>query len=140
LPATNTTFSVTVSSGDLASKRTYLENPEAAFSWADVGLLPLEIQALTKKTSQQSALAWALFQSDGIVPNAQVENALSQLRVADNQRAIIEKLDEDTSRALANYLRYPGRGLFFDPSRNHDAWLLPIPISARNLECVFWRS
>lgn len=116
--------------------RTYLENPEVAFSWADVGLLPLEIQALTKKTSQQSALAWALFQSDGIVANAQVENALSQLSVADNQRAIIEKLDEDTSRALANYLRYPGRGLFFDPSRNHDAWLQPIPISARNLESV----
>lgn len=116
--------------------RAYLENPSTAFAWADMGLVPPEIQALAGKTSQTSALAWALFQSDGIVPTAQVENALSRLAVQENRTATIDDLDDDTGRALAIYLRRPGHGLFFDPSQNHDAWLQPVPFSARSIGSV----
>lgn len=116
--------------------RAYLDNPSSAFAWADLGLVPPVIQALAAKTSQTSALAWALFQSDGIVPATQVENTLSQLGVPENRTAIIENLDEDTGRALATYLRRPGLGLFFDPSQNHDAWLQPVPLSTRSIGSI----
>lgn len=32
-------------------------------------------------------------------------------------------------RATASYLRQPGYGLFFEATRNHDAWLQPTPLS-----------
>lgn len=38
---------------------------------------------------------------------------------------MVGALDADTGRALAGYLRNPGYGLFFDPTRNHDAWVQP---------------
>jgi predicted restriction endonuclease len=41
---------------------------------------------------------------------------------------VIDALDMETGRALTNYLRRPGHGLFFDPSQNHDAWLQPTPL------------
>jgi hypothetical protein len=41
---------------------------------------------------------------------------------------VIDALDADTGRALASYLRQPAYGLFFDPARNHDAWLQSAPL------------
>ena len=62
-------------------------------------------------------------------PGAKVEAALSELIASANPTSMIDALDADTGRALASYLRQPGYGLFFDPTRNHDGWLQPAPLS-----------
>jgi hypothetical protein len=41
--------------------RVYLADAETEFDWANVNLLPSEIQALVEKTSRRSGLAWAEF-------------------------------------------------------------------------------
>jgi hypothetical protein len=111
--------------------RAYLENPNHEFSWADLGLVPADIQALVAKTSQQSALAWSTFQSGGVSPGAEIKDILSQLTEAKNPASVIDALDADIGRALARYLLQPGYGLFFDPTRNHDAWLQTAPLSEK---------
>jgi len=111
--------------------RAYLKNPGLSFAWADLGLVPQEIQILAAKTSQQSALAWSLFQSGGTAPSTKIEDALSRLGVSENRTSSIDTLDIDMGRALINYLRRPGHGLFFDPTQNHDAWLQPVPLSTQ---------
>ena len=109
--------------------RAYLKDPSEAYGWADLALIPKEIQTLAAKTSQQSALAWSLFSSGGTVPGAKVEDALSQLVASKDRPALIDALDIDTGHALTSYLRAPGHGLFFDPTQNHDAWLQPESLS-----------
>lgn len=111
--------------------RVYLKNPSAKYAWADLGLAPLEIQALAGKTSESSALAWSFFQSGGTVSSQKVDDALSQLSAASNPVSAIGALDASTGRALASYLRHPGYGLFFDSTRNHDAWSQPAPLSGQ---------
>ena len=111
--------------------RTYLKNPSEGYAWADLGLVPQEVQTLAAKTSQQSALAWSLFQSGGTAPSSMIENALSQLVASKDRTAVINVLDMDTGRALTSYLRHPGHGLFFDPFQNHDAWVQPVPLSTQ---------
>lgn len=108
--------------------RAYLKNPRGGLAWADIGLVPQEIQVLAEKTSQQSALAWSIFNSGGTAPGAKVEDALSQLIASANPASVVGALDADTGHALASYLRSPGYGLFFDPTRNHGAWLQPAPL------------
>lgn len=108
--------------------RVYLANPSRDFAWADVQLMPDEIQTLIAKTSQQSALAWSAFYSGGIVPSKEVSIALAQLIGSENPAAIIRSMEPDTGIALASYLEEPAFGLFFDPSRNHDAWVQPVPL------------
>jgi HNH endonuclease len=109
--------------------RAYLRDPSEGYGWADLGLVPQEIQILAAKTSQQSALAWSLFQSGGTAPSAKIEDALSRLVASKNRTSVIDALEIDTGRALTSYLRLPGHGLFFDPTRNHDAWVQPAPLS-----------
>lgn len=108
--------------------RVYLANPGEDFAWANLRLIPEEIQALASKTSRQSALAWSTFQSGGVLPGAIVEDALSRLIASANPTSVIDAFDADTGRALASYLRQPGYGLFFEATRNHDAWLQPAPL------------
>lgn len=57
-----------------------------------------------------------------------VQNALSQLSASANPESVIAALDADTGHALADYLQCPGYGIFFDPTRNHDAWLQASPL------------
>jgi hypothetical protein len=111
--------------------RAYLKNPSGAYAWADLGLVPQEIQILAAKTSQQSALAWSLFRSGGTAPSAKIEDVLSRLVASENRTSVIDALEMDTGRALISYLRLPGHGLFFDPTRNHDAWVQPAPLSTQ---------
>jgi len=111
--------------------RTYLKNPIKDYAWADALQVPQKIQDLIAKTSQRSALAWSTIQSGGTPPSIAVNSALSRLNTDENMTSVIDMLDADTGYALASYLRNPGYGLFFDPSRNHDAWLQPEPLSER---------
>ncbi len=108
--------------------RAYLKSPRDDFAWADLELVPHDIRVLAEQTSQQSALAWSIFNSGGTAPGAKVEDALAQLTASANQASMVGVLDADTAYALATYLRCPGYGLFFDPSRNHGAWLQPAPL------------
>jgi hypothetical protein len=111
--------------------RAYLANRSKDYAWADLRLVPQNIQALVAKTSQQSALAWSFFQSGGTPPVAKIKNAVSQLIASKNPAPVIDALDADAGRSLATYLRNPAYGLFFDPTRNHDAWLQPVSLSKR---------
>ena len=111
--------------------RAYLKNPSESYAWADLGLVPQEVQTLAAKTSRQSALAWSLFQSGGTAPSSKVESALSQLVASEDRTAVIDALDIETGRALTNYLRRPGHGLFFDPTQNHKAWIQPTPLPSQ---------
>jgi len=111
--------------------RTYLKNPSAAFAWANVTLLPAEIQALVAKTSQNSALAWSIFSSGGSLPTPKIEKALSQLASSKDLAKRISAFDNETGRALADYLKHPGSGVFFDPARNHNAWVRPAALPAQ---------
>jgi hypothetical protein len=102
--------------------RAYLKDPTGAYAWADLSQVPTEVQALAKKTSQTSALAWSLFQSGGSAATKNVEIALSQIATSGGGVAAVDQLGEEAGRSLVSYLRNPGHGLFFDPARNHDAW------------------
>ncbi|MET3384181.1 HNH endonuclease [Variovorax paradoxus] len=109
--------------------RAYLKNPNESYGWADLRLAPQEIQDLAATTSQKSALAWSLLHSAGIAPSAQVNDAISRLAESEDRASVIDALEIDAGRALISYLRAPGHGLFFDPARNHDAWVQPAPLA-----------
>lgn len=109
--------------------RAYLKNPNESFGWADLKLVPQEIQDLAATTSQQSALAWSLLHSAGIAPSAQINDAISRLAQSEDHKSVVNALELDAGRALISYLRAPGHGLFFDPTRNHDAWVQPAPLA-----------
>jgi HNH endonuclease len=111
--------------------RAYLKNPSEEYAWADLELVPQDIRDLAAKTSQRSALAWSIFHSGGTAPSSKVEHAISQLIGSEDRTTLIDALEIDMGRALASYLRRPGHGLFFDPTRNHDAWLQPAPLSTQ---------
>lgn len=103
--------------------RAYLKAPSKKFAWADIKNVPASIQRVADKTSQRPACACSTFQSSGIAPTSEVSAALSQLTASKNTSAVTESLDSETASALVAYLNSPGAGLFFDPARNHDAWL-----------------
>lgn len=48
--------------------RAYLGNPDEDYAWASLTLLPEQVQAIAAKTSQNSALAWSIFQDDEVCP------------------------------------------------------------------------
>jgi hypothetical protein len=108
--------------------RAYLGSPDRNYAWADLLLVPPSIRALATKTSSKSALAWSRFQSGGVLPGQKVSALLSQLVEAIDPNSIWAQLDRDTSHAFVRYLQQPGYGLFFDPARNHDAWLQTTPL------------
>ncbi|MBK7394201.1 MAG: HNH endonuclease [Chloracidobacterium sp.] len=112
--------------------RAYLENPTDEFRWADMGLVPEAIRILSAKTSQTSALKWSTFQSGGIALGTTVEDALLRLIESTDPKTVINGFDPETGRRLATYWRQPGYGLFFDPTRNHDAWFQSVPVSERS--------
>lgn len=111
--------------------RVYLEGPSASYAWADLNIVPTLIQELAARTSQSSALAWETFASGGIVPSAAIRQALSRLESSDTTVAGLDNLEADIGRGLAAYLHRPGYGLFFDPSKNHNAWIQPAPLSEK---------
>lgn len=113
--------------------RAYLSNPISSFGWADISLVPRSIQALAAKTSQKSALAWSTFQSGGIALGKILESTLLSLLKSSNPKSVIEGLDPDIGRGLASYWRQPGYGLFFDSTRNHDAWFQSVPIAGNSV-------
>lgn len=109
--------------------RAYLKGPAASFAWADISLTPTEIQSLASRTSRSSALAWANLPSGGIAPSELVIETLDRVIAAGDAMSTIDQLDPPAARALADYLRHPGYGLFFDPTKNHDAWSKPAAVS-----------
>lgn len=111
--------------------RAYLGHPSASYEWADINLVPLQVRDLAFKTSQTRALQWALFNSGGVIPDAAAKSALDIVNSSHDPLSAAMTLDEERGRPLLEYLSSPGYGLFFDPSRNHDALTAPIPVSER---------
>lgn len=114
---------------DTLHLRVYLKNPSRAYAWADIGLVPRDIQVLTAETSQHSALAWSIFNSGGKTPNNFVKTALTQLDSGASPISVVSALDSETKEDLGKYLRSPGYGVHFDSALNHGAWLQPAPLS-----------
>ncbi len=69
-------------------------------------------------------------------PSTKINNALSQLMSSESPASVIDAIDADTGRALATYLHLPANGLFFDPTRNHDAWLQPQTLSEQAVASI----
>jgi hypothetical protein len=111
--------------------RAYLGDPGASYDWANINLVPTQIRDLAFRTTQSRALQWALFQSGGVVPAAHAESALGAVDASQDPVAAAAVLDEDHGKSLLAYLSSPGYGLFFDSSRNHDAWSVPTRLSER---------
>ncbi|WP_291016676.1 HNH endonuclease [Hydrogenophaga sp.] len=109
--------------------RAYLKDPHEHFAWADLNLAPPEVRVLATKTSTRSALAWTLLHSAGTAPSAIVKNALARITESADQTVAITELTPDEGGALIEYLRAPGHGLFFDPAKNHDAWVQTAPLA-----------
>lgn len=116
--------------------RSYLKDPSEKFAWADLNLVPKEVQALASKAVQSSALNWSLFKGGGVFPSSAVEEAVSRLSASKDRTSVFKSLDFETGRALIDYLRRPGHGLFFDPTKNHDAWSRPAPLPMALAESV----
>jgi hypothetical protein len=116
--------------------RAYLKDPSESYGWADLKLAPQEIQDVAATTSQKSALAWSLLHSAGIAPSPQIIDTISRLAESENRTSVIDALEMDAGRALIGYFRAPGHGLFFDPMRNHDAWVQPAPLSKDIAESI----
>lgn len=110
--------------------RAYLKDPNSAYNWASIQLAPQQIQALAEKTSPGKALAWSTIDSGGSLPSTDVLDALQQLATHSSSASVLDGIDADTGQALSVYLQSPAYGLFFDPTRNHDAWVQPIPLPA----------
>lgn len=110
--------------------RAYLRNPSSSFANADLRLTPPLIQSLATRTSQRDALAWSSFQGGGTPVEEAFADSLARLSTTEDPQAVIASLDAEAGRALATYLRHPGHGLFFDPSKNHDAWSQPADLPA----------
>lgn len=108
--------------------RAYLDGANPSFSWADLSLTPSPVQDLANQTSANSALAWALFQSGGEAPVAEVESVLAAFQDPEASTDLLSGLDRGVGLAIANYLRRPGYGLFFDSTKNHDAWSQAAPL------------
>jgi len=111
--------------------RAYLRGPSSAYAWADLKMVPLLVQELAAKTSEKSTSAWETFDSGGSVPTAVVKQILAKVESSDDPIAVLSDLDVEVGRELTRYLRHPGYGLFFDPTQNHDAWIVPKPHSER---------
>ena len=111
--------------------RSYLDGPASDYAWADVGLLPEEVRVLVAQTSRTSALAWSRISSAGTAPDEKTMAVVAQLAALEGRAEVVGSLDADTGHKLIDYLRTPGDGLFFDPTRNHDAWsrAKPLPMT-----------
>lgn len=108
--------------------RAYLDNPSAELAWANLQQLPNSILDLVAETSGRFATACSTFESSGEWPDSRVEDALSEIASSEKPAVLASRLDGDTGRALAAYLRSTCRGIFFDPDINHQAWLEPAPL------------
>ena len=104
--------------------RAYLKDPAPKFEFARLGLLPRNLKSLASGIgpNSSSALTWSTFDSGGVYPEGNVVKALAEIDPGDIQSWVAEA-DEDLLRALLFYLMNPGRGLFLDPTRNHDCWI-----------------
>lgn len=116
--------------------RAYLGGPSGKFVWADLKSAPKVIRELAATTSRSRALAWSQFKGGGIAPSGTVGVEVSRLAASKDQASVLKSLDADSARALIDYLRRPGHGLFFDPTRNHDAWSRPAPLPTAVAESV----
>lgn len=111
--------------------RTYLGHPSASYEWASINMVPAPVRDLAFQTSRTRAFRWALFHSGGVIPSEHAESALEAVRASRDPVAAASVLDEEYGRPLLAYLTAPGYGLFFDPNRNHDAWVAPDPLSEK---------
>lgn len=112
--------------------RAYLDGASSGFSFAELDRVPTPIVDLARQTTQRRALAWQLFDSRGVAPTSAAEAAIESLLESADVAATTRELSSVEKAQLSNYLRDPGHGLFFDPSRNHDAWTL-VPALADEL-------
>jgi hypothetical protein len=110
--------------------RVYLQNATEDYSWADLQFAPAIIQELAASTSKNKHTSWSpIINSGGVFPTDAVKNSLFQILDSQERREVVDRLDSETRRSIVHYLKNPGHGLFFDPNRNHDSWLVPFSLT-----------
>ena len=57
-----------------------------------------------------------------------MDKALTLLSASQDTASVIKSLDLATASELVAYLEDHGYGLFFDPAKNHDAWIQAKPL------------
>lgn len=107
--------------------RVYIDDPNSDFAWASTKSLPLPVLTLISSTSRNVGSKAALFESRGQAPDACVMRALDALVSSAEPRRTLEEFDRATQTQLSHYCAAPALGIFFDPERNHDAWLDSAP-------------
>lgn len=110
--------------------RTYIKNPSSDYEWANIQLAPVQIQKLADKTSPGKALAWSTIESGGSFLSKNIIDTLLKVATSDSSASVLDSIDADTGQRIFAYLQRPAYGLFFDPTRNHDAWHQATPIPA----------
>jgi hypothetical protein len=68
---------------------------------------------------------------EGTTPSGAIKNAIKRLSSSTDPTSNIDVFDAEIGGDLATYLEYPAYGLFFDPTRNQDAWQQAEPLPVR---------
>lgn len=108
--------------------RTYLAGADHKYHWASIDMVPTAVQELASKTRANSALAWSRVKSGGILPSDSTEEALKEAIKTGFAPALIDKIEPVVRQSVLECLEAPAMGIFFDPSRNHDAWRTATPL------------
>jgi 5-methylcytosine-specific restriction protein B len=109
---------------DVLNVRAYIKNPPEEFSFADTDLLPTPVRALVDSASNNRAFKWALFDSRAAIMTSGIAAAIERL---EENPALLLIGPPGTGKtvlleSLVNFVEDPGRGILFDPDKNHDAW------------------
>ena len=102
--------------------RAYLDGADPKFGWADLQQLPAEVRNLARTASQESTLAWKSFNSAGRFADHATLALLGALEEGSDPQPFLSNITGEQINALGVYVKNPGHGLFFDPSRKGDAW------------------
>jgi 5-methylcytosine-specific restriction enzyme B len=110
---------------DVLHVRAYIKSPPEEYSFADTALLPVQVKALVDSATNNRAFKWALFDSHAAIMTPDIAVAIE--RLAENP-ALLLTGPPGTGKtvlleSLANFVENPGRGILFDPDKNHDAWV-----------------
>lgn len=104
--------------------RAYIQDPDPHLKFADTAALPMAVQAIVEKATSRSACASILLEGGGAALTPDVAEVIQKFE--DNPNLLLVG-PPGTGKTvllerLTKYIENPGRGIFFDPSKNHDAW------------------
>ncbi|MGW2092895.1 McrB family protein [Promicromonospora sukumoe] len=109
---------------DALHVRVYIENSTPGLEFASVDLLPAAVRKLVDSATNNRAFKWATFDSAGAIVPPEVSEAVERL---DTNPSLLLIGPPGTGKTvllerIVDFVENPGRGVFFDPEKDHDAW------------------